>query len=582
MTRNRGIRAKKLPKAAAGRSVHTPMKRLCTLLGRALETEFSSPGIPGADREIDESNACAFSITYLFDELLSKFDDGKPNQAKADETWRRFHTAESRCKATNRKLRQRGFDPHWFVISRARNIAEEILGRFDWNECHPYMGWGPGASTRQPRRKADSAYKYSGIPETTFGNATLAHAAIAACLAWRQAIVNYDDRPVDDLTIVPGNRVITVPKSYKVDRTIAIEPCMNMYIQKGIGGVIRRRLLRRGVNLNDQTRNQELAREGALHGNLATIDLSMASDTISSEFVRQFLPLEWWTALEQCRSPLGTLPSGELFAYQKFSSMGNGFTFELESLIFYSLALACVEHLGLEGHHVSVYGDDIIIPVGAYGILCEVLDTCGFTVNGEKSFAHGPFRESCGKHYFHGHDVTPFYVRKPVDSLSRLFLLHNNLWRWRERNKELIGLSRYEAVGSVLTWIRGYAPAEWRKPRLPDCFGDGAFIGFVDEMALTPHKWGWEAWQVKVLAQSTTELECDLPGLMVKSLEKLERLSTSRLAYLSGGRGGGALPSVGGKYREMTISVPLLPPQPKDTLLLDDGLAATIEWEEDI
>ena len=40
--------------------------------------------------------------------------------------------------------------------------------------------------------------------------------------------------------VVAGNKIVTVPKNYKTERTIAIEPLLNSVLQKGIGAVIRK------------------------------------------------------------------------------------------------------------------------------------------------------------------------------------------------------------------------------------------------------------------------------------------------------------------------------------------------------
>jgi hypothetical protein len=180
---------------------------------------------------------------------------------------------------------------------------------------------------------------------------------------WNHIVCSSTEGPRQPVKLVKGNSIITVPKNYKTDRTIAKEPCMNIYIQKGIGRCIRKRLKRVGIDLDDQKRNQEGARIGSLDGSLATIDLSMASDTVALELVSFLLPNDWWWALEQCRSPVGVLPSGELVAYQKISSMGNGFTFELESLLFWAICqqVAC-SNINETDCRILVYGDDIVVP----------------------------------------------------------------------------------------------------------------------------------------------------------------------------------------------------------------------------
>jgi hypothetical protein len=181
-----------------------------------------------------------------------------------------------------------------------------------------------------------------------------------------------------------------------------------------------KRLLAVGVDIRDQTRNQRLAASGSLTGALATLDLSSASDTISREIVFELLPLDWAIYLARARTQEVLLPNGAVLSQEKFSSMGNGFTFPLETLIFWGLAAACCR----SDSDVSVYGDDIIVPTEHFEYLTEVLVACGFVVNTKKSYASGPFRESCGKDYIMGIDVRPYYPRGWMSTQS-LFVLHN-------------------------------------------------------------------------------------------------------------------------------------------------------------
>ena len=192
--------------------------------------------------------------------------------------------------------------------------------------------------------------------------AALGEALFSVYPQWRKAIVPEFPEGSPEYDIVPGNSITTVPKSSKTDRVIAIEPLLNMFVQKGIGGMIRRRLKRVGIDLDSQKRNQELAKLGSLSKTLATIDLSSASDTISLGLVEWLVPADWVLAMKICRSPIGTLPSGERIRYQKISSRGNGFTFELESMIFYALTRAVAESMDESVRDIAVFGDDIIAP----------------------------------------------------------------------------------------------------------------------------------------------------------------------------------------------------------------------------
>lgn len=446
------------------------------------------------------------AITLLGASLLSKFDDGDPSSSTARETaaFQKWRAAEEQCLATNRLFANRD-SAEWrsvqpILFSAARKISR-CLGSFCWNEASRGFAFGPGATTRLGRKRRAYAHKFSGTPETTLDNLALAEACIKLSPRWYETSLDVSGNCV---SIRNFNKVVTVPKNWKTDRVISIEPCMNIYVQKGIGSMIRERLRRVGVDLNDQEKNQLLAREGSMKGRLATIDLSSASDTVSYELVKDLLPEPWFTALEQCRTPSGVLPCGSFINYHKFSSMGNGYTFELESLIFWALAEACHEEAtGELESSTSVYGDDIIIDVRAVPRLFDVLKVCGFTPNPEKSWWTGRYRESCGKHYIHGVDVTPFFIRKPIRLLSDLFLLHNNLYRWAERNFANM-LVDSQQLDSLLSELRQLAPPKWRKPRIPDGFGDGAFIGTFPESVPQKAPKGWDGFLISVMGVSNT------------------------------------------------------------------------------
>ena len=71
------------------------------------------------------------------------------------------------------------------------------------------------------------------------------------------------------------------------------------------------------------------------------------------------------------------------------SSMGNGFTFELMSLILLGVTR-------FYSANSSVFGDDIIVPLDVAPEVVEAITGLGFLVNKRKSFFDGITRESCG------------------------------------------------------------------------------------------------------------------------------------------------------------------------------------------
>jgi hypothetical protein len=242
-----------------------------------------------------------------------------------------------------------------------------------------------------------------------------------------------------------GNRFTTVPKDATKDRGICVEPLGNLWAQLGIGRYLKRRLADVGLRvarsrapdcpiqrmqaaqpLTGQEIHQRLAREGSSLGSWATIDLSNASDTVALELVRWVIPPDWFELLYACRSH-NTLLDGSWVRLDKFSSMGNGFTFELETLLFASILEATTG--ARTGQDLFVYGDDIVIP-GQFGLdAMAILRACGFSPNMQKSFLSGPFRESCGGDFFSGWHVRPYSANGTLRSPLEWVAMHNELLR---------------------------------------------------------------------------------------------------------------------------------------------------------
>lgn len=246
-----------------------------------------------------------------------------------------------------------------------------------------------------------------------------------------------------------------VAKNAKTYRATSTQPSLNLMVQLGYGDYMTRRLARFGLDLKDQSLNQILAKQGSLTGDLATLDLSSASDMIAIELVYHLLPVDWAIALSEARCSYVVIDGGRR-KLEKFSAMGNGFTFPLESLIFWALAQA----VSGRNSTVSVYGDDIIVPSDKFEDLSEVLNAVGFSVNREKSFHQGSFRESCGTDWYRGVNIRPFYAKHLVAGDS-LYLLHNYYVR----------TGQFDEAQGVLSHI----PQHLRQFG-PDGIGDGVLL----------------------------------------------------------------------------------------------------------
>lgn len=323
------------------------------------------------------------------------------------------------------------------LFAKAKEFIAQTIGvSVPWDELKG--SFSGGASTSVRRGRGVIARKYQEGTDITEG-AIWHFLRLSKSDVWAPR----------DFTVVEGNVMFTVPKTSLIDRCACKEPDYNMFMQKAIGDSIRRSLKRKGLNLNDQTANQRLARQGSVDESLATIDLSSASDSVTTQLVLLLMPDEWFDLMDDVRSK-STLIDGIWHKNEMFSSMGNAFTFELESLIFWALTRACAFLTRTSGR-ISVYGDDIICPSGLKDAILSALEFSGFRVNQKKTFFEGPFRESCGKHWFHGCDVTPFYVKTvPVDVTGWCHLL-NSLRRWADDNNSGVCDPRYFDIWTLFS-----------------------------------------------------------------------------------------------------------------------------------
>lgn len=364
-----------------------------------------------------------FKHTYARDSVFSKYCDPSPESAKQrkDAAYTKLWARECINAETNHRLRHTR--EHSKLMFLARQRISAVLGDYTVEELLDKSDFSNGASLSRSRPKADKYNKFDSSSAIT-----------SSCLRYYERVWNTDHDHAEKAKplLVSGNALFTVPKNAEIDRTCAKEPDWNMYFQKGSGRMIRERLRRVGINLNDQSINQKLARQGSIDNSLATLDLSAASDSVTEELVYQLLPYDWYMHLDNQRSKY-TVKDKKFYRWNLFSTMGNGFTFELESLIFYSLTWAVCYSLGIKGS-VSVYGDDIICPAAASEQLILLLNYCGFTVNKDKSFVEGPFRESCGGHYYNGRDVTPIYIKRPISTIKDFILFRNKFLLWASGN----------------------------------------------------------------------------------------------------------------------------------------------------
>jgi hypothetical protein len=229
-------------------------------------------------------------------------------------------------------------------------------------------------------------------------------------------------------------RVVSVPKTLKTPRIIAIEPVHMQYVQQGLMEVIVKgiesndSLLRHFIGFTDQIPNRTMACQGSKDGDLATLDLSEASDRVSTLHVDLLTADFHWlnSAVFACRSSKAEVPEFGIQTLLKYASMGSALTFPLEAMVFLTIVFLGIEQeLNTQVSEelisefigkVRVYGDDIIVPVEYVHSVIDILSVFGLKVNVNKSFWTGKFRESCGGDYYAGNDVTVMRSRRELPS----------------------------------------------------------------------------------------------------------------------------------------------------------------------
>nr|UYL94457.1 MAG: RNA replicase beta chain [Sanya fiers-like virus 18] len=383
------------------------------------------------------------------------------------------------------------------ILHGMQRKIQKMLGGFSGEEFVDNANWGPGVSTLLKGAHVSDVNKF----QSDFGITRDLYSFVSPwfSLAYPLWADHLESEIGPQLFILQeGNEVVTVPKNSKTDRVIAIEPGINLWFQKSIGTMIRRRLSREGIDLNSQLRNQQLAHLSSKTDELATVDFSSASDSISKDLVREILPADWFSLCNATRSKIGCL-DGRKFEWNKFSSMGNGFTFELESLIFYAAAFCVCEHLGISTENISVFGDDVIIPSDAYQLFSSFCEFLGFTVNNQKSFSSGYFRESCGSHYYDGLCCKPLYLKERLHNVQTIYKLANGIRRLAHRECHYRDCAR--------RWMVVFDRLVRRVPSclrlfIPEGIGDGGFIGNFDEATPSLAERGYEGYLVSALVES--------------------------------------------------------------------------------
>lgn len=390
------------------------------------------------------------AVCFLRKNPYCKGGSEKERSVAALDKWRE---GESQCYRSNERLSPYLVSPFMDdalskFLRKVRGNLLRMLGRAPSDECLKRDArHGPGTTFSSSVKNPTVADKYSDFCSLT--RSACWHLANILGTSWSRQIVGVEGHRQNGLIFVDGNRWVSVPKTALTNRSIAIEPSLNIYFQLAVGAAMRRGLKRVGIDLIDgQATHRKIAESSSRDGRFATIDLSNASDTLSKNLVRILLrDTPWLDLLEDLRSSK-SLVNGKWHLLEKFSSMGNGYTFELETAIFAAVALTCLEMNGMDaklGRDVLVFGDDIIVPSEHAHCVISALTFLGFETNSEKTFTAGPFRESCGGDFFDGVPVRGVYSKTSAkaDHLEILALFNGLVRLERDLKLHLGPLKEY-------------------------------------------------------------------------------------------------------------------------------------------
>lgn len=334
------------------------------------------------------------------------------------------------------------FEPHVFGES------------FDLDFIRETMMVGPGAA-----QKADSTYMVSKLFESTISyiNKDLIRvfrAAVSQTDFWNEAEKLRNQK--FGFTAVRGCKIFFAPKNADISRTCGTQPSLEMLFQKAISAFLERRCENFfGISLKSQPDyNRNFARRGSIDGSFGTIDLTSASDYISEQLFRSVVPnCPLKTMMLDTRDKLAVLPDGSEVALKMMSTMGNGFTFAMQTVIFASVVRAVYHVMGFPcvcpRTQFGVFGDDIIVRREAYNFTVKMLHKLGFRVNVGKSFNTGQFRESCGHDYYAGHNVRGVYIRS-LETHQEVYSAVNRLTRWSADH----GIKITKTIKLLLSWVR--------------------------------------------------------------------------------------------------------------------------------
>lgn len=308
-----------------------------------------------------------------------------------------------------------------------------------------------------------------------------------------------------------GSRGSSVYKSSTKRRFINIECLLNVIIQKMIAWAFRA-CLKTNAKI-DLDLGQDYHKTLIRDKRWTTVDFSNASDSILSQLVRTL----FWsspkilTYMETVRSSYVLIPTpvgkGLINMYHKplkFSSMGNGYTFELLTMVTASVGRYF-------DRNASSYGDDVIISTEYADDYINTMINLGFQVNKKKTFHNLPFRESCGGFYLDNVGYITSFDFKWNYNIADVIVTANKLGRilrynptWKHKVKDAIQ-SAYDDIDELVPRsLRGpisdqpdipvwFETRNWLRGHRKDEFSKNKFLTYRKLIETLSHSYGYNA-----------------------------------------------------------------------------------------
>jgi hypothetical protein len=227
------------------------------------------------------------------------------------------------------------------------------------------------------------------------------------------------------------SKLIAVPKTMSGPRLIGSEPNYHQWIQQLIRAQIEHRIkdtpLSHCITFGDQEPNRMMALKSSFDRSFATVDLKSASDRLSCWAVERALRANksLLERIHASRTRWMKNAVNERFhalMLKKCFTQGSACTFPVQTIVYSMYAIAAViitdrkrvdtRSISEAARKVRVFGDDIIVPTHVLPKLVEILNFTQLSVNLNKTFHKGKFRESCGLDAYDGVDVTPARVKR--------------------------------------------------------------------------------------------------------------------------------------------------------------------------